>query len=119
MYVEDAPIQAEWRAEEERRAAQEAAEIKQQRRLMEFKVFACSQPDYMGPWPAKCMHSNSRGSSKWMHASLRSLPSFLADCIADCMMHAVARVLASVCHDLAVFMLGSAGDVVNLLAIYR
>ena len=33
-----AAMQAEWRAEEERRAAQELEEVKQQRRLMEFKV---------------------------------------------------------------------------------
>jgi len=31
--------QAQWKAEEARRAAQEAAEVKQQRRLMEFKVW--------------------------------------------------------------------------------
>lgn len=41
MYVYQvcgAAMQGEWRAEEERRAAQELEEVKQQRRLMEFKV---------------------------------------------------------------------------------
>lgn len=36
-------VQAEWKAEEERRAAQEAEEVKQQRRRMEFKVAARSR----------------------------------------------------------------------------
>ncbi|KAK9828127.1 hypothetical protein WJX81_008100 [Elliptochloris bilobata] len=40
-------LEAEWKAEEERRAVQEAEEVKQQRRLMEFK--ARPMPDYSAP----------------------------------------------------------------------